>query len=121
MINNYFCYLLISANKTYIGITNNLALRLKKHNGVLKGGAKSTRIAKGCWNYHTIIGNFQNKADAMSFEWYWKHIKNNKNKWVKNKSGICNKMKRLLELLLDCKWNNVIIKDFTYEKFYFEN
>ncbi len=100
----YYCYFIISKNRTYIGITNNLPNRIKKHNGIIKGGAKSTRVSNN-WTYHTIIGNFRNKADAMSFEWYWKHQHNkNTTKWIRTKSGVDNKMKRLLELMLDDKW-----------------
>ena len=101
---SYYCYFIISNNRTYIGITNNLLNRLKKHNGIIKGGAKSTRVSTN-WTYHTIIGNFKNKADAMSFEWYWKHQYNEyKMKWIRTTSGINNKMKRLLELMLDDRW-----------------
>ena len=107
--NNYYCYFLIShkSNRTYIGITNNLENRIKQHNGKIKGGAKSTQSSS--WNYHTVIGNFKNKSESMSFEWYWKHIKNKNGKWIKNKSGMNNKMKRLLELILNCKWKHVNI------------
>lgn len=105
---DYYCYLLISDNRTYIGITNNLTTRIKKHNGIIKGGAKSTRIKKN-WVYHTIIENFKNKSDALTFEWYWKHQLVN-NKWIKTKAGISNKMKRLVELMVSDKWNHVAIK-----------
>lgn len=117
MVKQYYCYLLISNNKTYIGITNDLLLRIKKHNKILKGGAKSTSSLSN-WQYHTIIGKFKNKGEALSFEWYWKH-KYNKNKWIRTKSGIKNKMTRLLELLLDDRWSNinVIIKDLECQNF----
>jgi predicted GIY-YIG superfamily endonuclease len=95
---SYYCYLLISENKTYIGITNNLLKRLDQHNGLIKGGAKSTRTSKN-WIYHTIIGIFKNKSDVCKFEWNWKNQLIN-NKWRKTKSGIENKLKRLEELLV---------------------
>lgn len=104
---NYYCYLIISNNHTYIGITNDLNNRIKKHNGLIKGGAKSTRISKR-WLYHTVLRGFKNKSDVMRFEWYWKHQMNN-NKWVKTKSGISNKMSRLLNLLLNDEWNYISI------------
>ncbi|QKF94626.1 GIY-YIg endonuclease [Fadolivirus algeromassiliense] len=106
---SYYCYLIISNNKTYIGITNNLTNRIKKHNGELKNGAKSTRSSNSKWSYHTVIGLFENKSKAQRFEWYWKHIKNSKNKWIRNRSGIKNKMQRLVQLLLDNEWDNVKI------------
>lgn len=105
----YYCYFIISNNRTYIGITNNLVNRIKKHNGIIKGGAKSTRISNN-WSYHTIMGNFKNKSDAMSFEWHWKHQKNKYNtNWIRTKPGIDNKMIRLIELLLDDKWSHLKI------------
>lgn len=107
--NTYYCYFLISGNNTYIGITNNLNKRIKQHNGKLKNGAKSTRMNKNKWSYHTIIGEFSTISKAMRFEWYWKHIKNSNNKWTNNKSGLNNKMKRLIELLLEDEWNDLKI------------
>lgn len=103
----YYCYFIISKNRTYIGITCDLK-RIKKHNGLLKGGAKSTRTSKN-WNYHTIVGTFIGKGQAMRFEWYWKHQKNNKGAWIKTKSGLNNKMKRLLDLLLENEWKHINI------------
>jgi putative endonuclease len=94
----YYCYLITTANRTYIGITNNLENRLKKHN---QGkGAKSTRCSN-LWQYHTIIAGFKGKSDAMRFEWYWKHDLNKKGKWQKTKSGFNCKMERLIKLLMD--------------------
>mgnify|MGYP003387847570 CR=1 FL=1 len=107
MTNNYFCYLLTcEKNRTYTGITNNL-MRLRKHNGLVKGGAKSTRISKN-WRYHTIVEGFNNASEAASFEWHWKHNK--------NKCGLANKMKRLLELLIDNKWHHIKFKNLIFEE-----
>ena len=111
-INYYYCYFIISnknnKTKTYIGITNNLKKRIKQHNNELKGGAKSTKTSSK-WSYHTIMGKFNNLSDAMSFEWYWKHQQTKNNKWIHTKSGINNKMKRLLELILEDKWSHINI------------
>lgn len=114
MQSNYYCYFIVTANRTYIGITNLLSKRIKQHNNQIKGGAKSTSMYTN-WKYHTIIGNFKSKSEAASFEWYWKHVKNN-NKWIGTKSGINNKMNRLIELLLEEKWDHLQIVD----KFEFE-
>ena len=35
-------YLIFNQNCTYIGATNNLKQRIRKHNGEIKGGAKYT-------------------------------------------------------------------------------
>lgn len=55
---------------TYIGITNNLERRLQQHNGVLKGGAKSTRRFHD-WQYAMHI-QFPNHREAAQWEWKWK-------------------------------------------------
>jgi len=70
----YYTYMLkcISdgVNKSYVGYTNNLELRLNKHNANL--GAKSTRGYK--W---TIIYSkkFSSKNEAMSYEYKLKNDK----------------------------------------------
>ena len=62
-----------SVNKTYVGYTNNLSLRLKKHNS--NKGAKSTRGYT--W---TVIykKKFYNKSLAMSYEYKLKKDKKKK-------------------------------------------
>ena len=50
------------------------------------------------------INNFIDKSEAQSFEWYWKHELNKKNKWVKSKPGIEYKLNKLIGLLLHEKW-----------------
>jgi putative endonuclease len=59
-------------NKSYVGYTNNLSLRLKKHNN--NKGAKSTRGYKWKVIYKK---KFDKKGMAMSFEY---KLKNNKKK-----------------------------------------
>ena len=100
---SYCCYLIAftengTIKRTYIGITNNLERRLKQHNGILKGGAKSTKCSKA-WFYHTVVSNFKDKGEALSFEWYWKH----------SKSRIDNKTKQLHEMLCESKWSHLKI------------
>lgn len=108
-MNQFYCYFLTSGNqRTYIGYTNNLEKRIKQHNKIIKGGAKSTRSGKN-WIFHTIVGNFENKERAQSFEFEWKHIKNNLGKWKKNKPKLENKMLRLIELLSSEKWEDINI------------
>jgi len=57
-------------NKSYVGYTKNLSLRLKKHNS--NKGAKSTRGYKWKIIYQKI---FDNKSTAMSFEYKLKKDK----------------------------------------------
>ena len=60
----------IGINKSYVGYTNNLKLRLDKHNS--NKGAKSTKGYKWILIYSK---KFNTKNEAMSFEY---SLKNNK-------------------------------------------
>lgn len=68
---SYHVYVLINSahNLTYVGSTNNLARRIRQHNGDIKGGAKYTLMKKGegRWAYHGLISNL-NKTTALSIE-----------------------------------------------------
>ena len=79
----YFTYMLKSISrgvkKTYVGYTNNLDLRLNKHNS--NKGAKSTRGYKWLLIYSK---KFKSKSEAMSFEY---KLKKDRNK----RSNILNK------------------------------
>ena len=70
----FYVYMLKSVNnkiiKTYVGYTNNLNLRLKKHNS--SKGAKSTRGFKWKIIYKK---KFYDKRSAMSFEYKLKKDK----------------------------------------------
>ena len=67
----FYVYMLKGVNskitKTYVGYTNNLKLRLKKHNSGT--GAKSTRGYKWKIIYKK---RFYDKRQAMSFEYHLK-------------------------------------------------
>jgi len=98
MEQSFSCYLITSGNHTYIGYSNDPYKRLNQHNGLIKGGAKATRVAKN-WSIHTIV-TLNNKSDALKFEWLWKHTLKN-NKWIRTPSGIHNKIDRLNEIIND--------------------
>ena len=70
----YYTYMLksisVGVNKTYVGYTNNLDIRLNKHNS--NQGAKSTKGYKWIIIYSK---KFKSKKEAMSFEY---SLKNNK-------------------------------------------
>ena len=68
-------------NKTYVGYTNNLLLRLKKHNS--NKGAKSTKGYKWLLIYNK---KFKTKSEAMSYEYKLKKDRN-KRKEILNKSN----------------------------------
>jgi predicted GIY-YIG superfamily endonuclease len=94
----WHCYLIYSEtkNRTYIGFTNDLEKRIKQHNGIIQGGAKSTRFAND-WKYIKII-EVVDKNSALSLEWYWKNQKNRKEKWEKT-VGLDNRINRGNELI----------------------
>jgi len=102
---SYYCYFITAfpkqQMKTYIGITNDLERRLLQHNGVIKGGAKCTRMYSN-WTYCIVLENFQTKGDAQSFETQWKNLNN-------EKSGIEYKTSNLFNLLADPRWKDIRI------------
>jgi predicted GIY-YIG superfamily endonuclease len=55
----------------YIGYTNNIEKRLKQHNGILKGGARST--AGGSWKILCRLTGFKSYEEALAAEWRFKH------------------------------------------------
>ena len=79
----YFVYMLISISKnkkkTYVGYTNNLAERLKKHNSNV--GAKSTKGYK--WKI-IFKKKFYTKSKAMSYEYKLKKDRRKRLTIVKN-------------------------------------
>lgn len=74
---SYVCYTLLSADQrcTYVGITNNMARRLRQHNGELAGGAKYTtrRSVKQPWSIACTVSGFRTKVEALQFEWALHH------------------------------------------------
>ena len=68
---SFFVYMLITTNKvkfkTYVGYTNNLKLRLLKHN--TNKGAKATKGYKWDLIYKK---RFISKSKAMSYEYFLK-------------------------------------------------
>lgn len=56
--------------RTYVGITNNTARRLRQHNGEIVGGAKyTTRTKGGVWRFLYIISGFPDGSTAAKWEW----------------------------------------------------
>jgi putative endonuclease len=101
---NYKCYIIFNDNFSYVGITNNLKRRIRQHNCEIKGGAKYTSLINSRlitnWNYACYIDGFKTKNDALKFEWALKHVK------PRYKSGIINRINKLLILLNKEKWTN---------------
>jgi predicted GIY-YIG superfamily endonuclease len=92
----WYLYLLVSKNikylnYSYVGITTDINRRLKQHNGLLTGGAKST-CSKRPYEVKYYIDNIDNKSIASKLEYkvkqqhgyinrfeYMKKIKENNN------------------------------------------
>jgi len=81
----YYTYMLKSISrgvkKTYVGYTNNLDLRLNKHNS--NKGAKSTKGYKWILIYSK---KFKTKNEAMSFEYSLKKNKRLRRKFLESSS-----------------------------------
>ena len=113
----FYCYILYSTNtlflnRTYIGMSNNPIKRLHQHNNT-KQGAKSTRIIRPL-EFICIIGIFENKIDALKYEWLLKHPerKRNSNKYhgINGKIDTINYLLNKNELKLNI-WINDKFKD----------
>jgi predicted GIY-YIG superfamily endonuclease len=84
--NRWTCYLLKlekGGNATYVGKTTNFENRLRKHNGEISGGARTTRIQRVKHNTVWIpvlrIINLS-KHEAGSLETHWHNMRRNKKK-----------------------------------------
>ena len=66
----------INPAKSYVGVTNNLARRMRQHNGIIVGGARYTRACRP-WAFFAVF-QVSNRHDALSIEWKIKHQKKSK-------------------------------------------
>tara|TARA_X000000950_G_C13912144_1_gene659382 strand:- start:2826 stop:3143 length:318 start_codon:yes stop_codon:yes gene_type:complete len=100
-MNNWSLYLLENSDnkKTYLGVSNNVENRIKKHNGLLSGGAKYTASNKGNgeWILKTLVPNLT-KSEALSFE----RIIKNKRRQGKGKSPL-DRRNYLINLIITTK------------------
>lgn len=62
--------------KTYVGVTNDAARRLRQHNGELAGGARSTRGHRPWKHLWRVTGLTQ--REALQLEWAMKHRRSGK-------------------------------------------
>jgi len=95
----WVCYLLTAPNtyRTYIGMTNNFARRLRQHNGELKGGAKYTKAYSKEWKPSLLIGGFETRSEACKFEWASKRAANRKSIIY----GLKDRANRMLDLCFE--------------------
>jgi putative endonuclease len=64
-------YCLVSADNTrsYVGVTNNLARRLRQHRGERSGGARATRGPGRDWRLFYTLEGLPDRRTALQFEW----------------------------------------------------
>lgn len=74
----WVCYVIGHENQrvTYCGMSNNVARRLRQHNGEIKGGARYTsQIHQGTWKPLFHVTGFETRRQAAQFEWAMKKRK----------------------------------------------
>jgi predicted GIY-YIG superfamily endonuclease len=88
----YFVYLLKStvSNHTYVGYTVDIKTRLKRHNGILSGGAKKTKKHRP-WKIILYVSGFEFERTAMQYEFCIQKSKRG--------AGVANKIKIMKSLL----------------------
>ena len=96
-----YCIQTINGNKTYIGATNNFEKRLKQHNRIISGGAKST--SGHVWKPIILVSGFLNRKNLLRFEWYWKHC------YKSSEKGVSRRISMLEYLLEKKEWENLCI------------
>jgi predicted GIY-YIG superfamily endonuclease len=102
-------YIIYNGSCSYVGMTNNLEQRIRKHNQEICGGAKYTRkVGKG-WKYMVQIKNFKCKTDALKFEWALKHCA------PRNFRGIYSRIYKLEILLNRERWTSKAPESYGYE------
>ena len=104
---SWHVYLIFNQNCTYIGATNNLKQRIRKHNGEIKGGAKYTAKKGKGWEYACYVSGFKNNIDALQFEWAWKHV-------TPRGKGVWGRFKQLEILVNMERWTSKAVKAIDY-------
>lgn len=73
----FACYLLCAAGgahaRRYVGMTVDLARRLRQHNGDLVGGARRTRAGRP-WTHAATLTGFDTLREALRAEWRLKRL-----------------------------------------------
>jgi predicted GIY-YIG superfamily endonuclease len=72
----WFAYVLVAGGRrrTYVGVTTDLARRLRQHNGELRGGARATRAGRP-WRVGAVHGPFDSRGAAQVVEHKLKRLR----------------------------------------------
>ncbi len=93
-------YIIQNGPFTYAGVSPDPVQRLRKHNGEIKGGAKYTTSKGPGWKHICLVSGFQNKIQALQFEWAVKHHP------PRNVGGIESRLKKLKEVMAKERWTS---------------
>ena len=98
-----YVYFIQSSNgSTYIGATVDLDKRIRQHNKEIKGGATATSIKVNSgelWSYICYVENFPTWNEALKFEWRWKQISRQIQKFNPSQKPIERRLEALDKLL----------------------
>jgi predicted GIY-YIG superfamily endonuclease len=101
---SWYCYVLetLDDNKTiYVGMTNNLKQRIRRHCGQISGGAKATQGKQHRFLFY--VSGFPTKIHALRFEWAMKNP-NGPRKW--KKPGAIGKYEAVLNITNRDRWTS---------------
>ena len=93
-------YLIQNGPYTYAGVSPAPEKRLKKHNGVISGGAKYTTSKGSGWKHICLVKGFPTKIEALQFEWAVKHEP------PRNVGGYDSRIKKLYKVLCKERWTS---------------
>ena len=93
-------YIIANGNYTYAGVSPTPDKRLRQHNGEIKGGAKYTTGRGPGWKHICLITGFEDKIQAMQFEWAVKHVP------PRNSGGLIMRMKKVYQVLNYERWTS---------------
>ena len=64
----WYVYLLSNGSRSYVGLTNDPAKRLRQHNGEISGGASSTKKSPFPWFFECLLSGFISRGQATTWE-----------------------------------------------------
>ena len=93
-------YIIQNRQFTYAGVSPDPVRRLRAHNGEISGGAKYTASKGPGWRHIVLVRGFQNKIQALQFEWAVKHEP------PRNVGGIKSRIKKLYSVMNKERWTS---------------